>query len=277
MSDIPTTATSGQKRKVVADDSHKTTRDPLAMPLDSSNSLAVHKVSSARKACTPSSVASTALSASKAYASHLNASASFNPEAVLSVSKASTTFSIGSTASSAEKAPTASSSTFTASYNAPKASALSSSPFIASCASAFIAPSSASIASCAPKTSTAPTQPGHTAARSDSSAPEHWTHLLETHLLEKDVIDLSVDGADTLQKGDFLRFKKSSHDHGVIQLQIGKIEKLNEIEWKVYFDAGPEDEKFVTTLCETQGRRFQKVGTWNYVNLNKYNFVPCEK
>ena len=108
---------------------------------------------------------------------------------------------------------------------------------------------------------------------------------------ESDIFDLTVDDADTLRAGDYLHFRKSFADN-MRTLQIRKIVKYTkvvedtkrdeseghatryEVEWKVYFNSPPNDEQYVTTLWE-KGRRFQKVGTMQYVPLFRYKFVHC--
>ena len=113
-------------------------------------------------------------------------------------------------------------------------------------------------------------------------------------VIERDVIDLTVDDADTLKAGDYLHFRKSFKDFKrtlrirrivkytmVVEDRTSKAAVLEdqatmyEVVWKMFFDSPPDDEQYVTTLLERGGRRFQKVGTKHYVQLFQYNFVPC--
>ena len=130
----------------------------------------------------------------------------------------------------------------------------------------------------------APTHSISDSASASASAPTHSTQL------ESDVLDLCVDGADTLQAGDTLYFRRSFFDYKR-SLKIRRIVKYTmlyepfgtnrdqkcEIEHIVYFDTA-SDEKWVTTRLETSpGRRFQKVGTVHNVPLSMYNFIACEE
>jgi hypothetical protein len=132
--------------------------------------------------------------------------------------------------------------------------------------------------------SLSPVSNSNTSPNSNSSAP----------VIERDVIDLTVDDADTLRAGDYLHFRKSFKDYMrtlrirrivkytmVVEDRSGKAAVLEdqatmyEVVWKVFFDSPPDDEQYVTTLLERGGRRFQKVGTKQYVPLLQYNFVHC--
>jgi hypothetical protein len=113
-------------------------------------------------------------------------------------------------------------------------------------------------------------------------------------VVESDIFDLTVEDADTLKAGDYLHFRKS-FKNTMRTLRIRRIVKytmvvedrrnvsdvledqatIYEVVWKVYFDSPPDDEQYVTTLLERGGRRFQKVGTKQYVPLFRYNFVHC--
>ena len=127
-------------------------------------------------------------------------------------------------------------------------------------------------------------------ASASASAPTHSIQLESELESDVDVFDLTVDGADTLQAGDTLYFRRSFHSY-MRPLTITRIVKYTmlyepfgtnrdqkcEIEHIVYFD-NPQDEKWVTTRLETSpGRRFQKVGTVHNVPLSMYNFVACEE